>query len=127
MPKDYEVLENGLIAKPKGDSVRLFSFDIANEELAFEDFSNDDIETLYGLVRHRFDDGFFVVDTNKAIGLARYKSNAEVSLFIGRQLDLVVLECTISEELFDRLHVCCRPNGRIIFGPGGRVIPKDDK
>jgi hypothetical protein len=94
MPKDYEVLENGLIAKPKGDSVRLFSFDIANEELAFEDFSNDDIETLYGLVRHRFDDGFYVVD--KTIGLQRYASNASMSCFVGRQLDLVVLECAIS-------------------------------
>jgi hypothetical protein len=125
MPKDYEVLENGLIAKPKGDSIRLFSFDIANEELTIEDFSNDDIETLYGLVRHRFDDGFYVVDS--VYGLARHLSNESPATFTGRILDIVILECAISEELLEQLYICCGPDGRIIFGPGGRVICKDDK
>jgi hypothetical protein len=121
--RDYEVLENGLIAKQKGDSVRLFSLDIDKEELVSEDFSNDDIETLYGLVSHKFDDGFFVVDS--VSGLDRYTSNASLNQFVGRKFDLVVLECAVSEELFGRLHTCCVGSGRVIFGPGGRVITNE--
>lgn len=116
---DYVILNDGTIAKNKGDYIRLFSLDLENEVLHSEDASSDDIEALNCLVRHKFDDGFFVVDSVR--GLVRCKRNTDPKYFKGRRLSLVVLECEISEELFDTLFACCIGEGRVVFGPGGRI------